>query len=353
MRFENVVIEALGYALPEEIVTSQDIERRLAPVYERFGLHEGRIELMSGVRERRFWPAGTLPSQAATLAAQDALRRSNIPPESIGCLLHTAVSRDCLEPATASFVHERLGLQSGILMFDISNACLGFTDGMLVVANMIELGQVRAGLVVAGESSRQLVESTIQHLLTRTDLSRRNFKQAFASLTIGSGAAAAVLCRRDLAPAAPRLLGGVALSATEHCRLCHGSGDAGFTADASMIMDTDSETLLIQGCALAARTWQVFLKEMNWTNTSVDRCYTHQVGVAHRDRLYDVIGLDPAKDFATVETLGNMGSVSLPLTFALGVRHRPLRAGDRVALLGIGSGLHCLMMGVEASPQAS
>lgn len=356
MRFENVVIEASGYALPEEVVTSLDIERRLAPVYDRLGLHEGRLELMSGVRERRFWPPGMLPSQAAVLAAKDALQRSAVPRSHIGCLLHTAVSRDCLEPATASFVHEALELSAGVLMFDISNACLGFADGMLVTANMIELGQIRAGIVVAGESSRQLVESTIQHLLSRPDLSRRQFKQAFASLTIGSGAAATILCHRSLVSSRsaaagpigrPRLLGAVALSATQHCRLCHGSGDTGFTADATMTMDTDSETLLIHGCDLAARTWEIFLAHMGWEKESVDRCFTHQVGVAHRERLYEAIGLDIGKDFSTVETLGNIGSVSLPLTYAMGTRLRPPARGERIALLGIGSGLHCLMMGLE------
>ncbi|MEX2559161.1 MAG: 3-oxoacyl-ACP synthase III, partial [Pirellulales bacterium] len=72
MRYRNVCLEAFGYTLPDEIVTSAEIERRLAPLYTRLGLPEGRLELMTGIRERRFWPAGTLPSQPSIASAERA-----------------------------------------------------------------------------------------------------------------------------------------------------------------------------------------------------------------------------------------------------------------------------------------
>ena len=73
----------------------------------------------------------------------------------------------------------------------------------------------------------------------------------------------------------------------------------------------------------------------------------HQVGSAHRRKLYEALGLDLAKDFSTFETLGNMGSVSLPATLALAAEAGAVRAGDKVALLGIGSGLNCMMLSLE------
>ena len=54
MRYQNVCLESVGATLPDEIVTTAEIERRLAPLYERLRLPEGRLELMSGIRERRF-----------------------------------------------------------------------------------------------------------------------------------------------------------------------------------------------------------------------------------------------------------------------------------------------------------
>jgi len=51
------------------------------------------------------------------------------------------------------------------LNFDVTNACLGFVNGMDFVGNMIERGQVDYGLVVDNESSRPLIEATIPRML--------------------------------------------------------------------------------------------------------------------------------------------------------------------------------------------
>jgi 3-oxoacyl-[acyl-carrier-protein] synthase III len=345
--YQHVRIEAMGYALPPEVVSSAELERRLQPVYDRFSLHEGRLELMTGIRERRFWERGTWPSDAAAAAGRHALEQAGVLPEQVQCLLFTAVSRDCLEPATASIAHDKLGLSDEAVVFDLSNACLGFVNGMNVLGNMIEMGQLERGLIVAGESSRQLVETTITQLNGDARLTKTQLKDAFASLTIGSGAAAMLLTHESLAPNAPRVLGGVARCATQYNDLCRGSADVGFADGAAMVMQTQAETLLVSGCALAARTWEAFLRDRGWSREDIDRCVCHQVGGTHRDQLYEAIGRDPSLDFSTFEMLGNVGSVSLPITLAMGVEADPPAAGTKVALLGIGSGLNCVMLGVE------
>ncbi len=347
LTYRHVCIESLGYELPEEAVSSTDLERELAPVYARLGLHEGRLEMMTGIRERRFWSNGTLPSDGSTRAGRKALANAGVEPEQIECLLHTSVSRDCLEPATASVVHHNLSLSPKALLYDISNACLGFLNGMISLANMIELGQVKRGLIVAGESSRNLVRTTIKQLLGARHLSRKEFKTAFASLTIGSGAVAMVMAHDSVAHRDHRLVGGVVRAATQHNDLCRGSEDTGFRAEAAMSMSTDAETLLHHGCALASETWKDFRETMGWSTEDIRRTYCHQVGIAHRDRLYESLGLDPSRDLSTFEFLGNVGSVSLPITLALGVERDPPPPGEKIALLGIGSGLCCIMLGLE------
>ncbi|MCK4658976.1 MAG: 3-oxoacyl-ACP synthase III [Phycisphaerae bacterium] len=346
MKFEQVCLEAFGYLLPEQVVTSAEIERQLAPVYERFNLHQGRLELMTGISERRFWADDTLPSDAAGNAGRRALEIAGVAPEDIECLIHTSVSRDFLEPATASVVHHNLGLSPRAVVYDISNACLGFVNGMLSLANMIELGQVKRGLIVAGESSRQLVESTITDLVNDPQVTRQKLKRAFSSLTIGSGAVALVMTHASVSAGGHRLLGGTAQAATEDNHLCRGSGDHGFAPNATMLMNTDAETLLERGCELAGRTWADFRQTLGWSADDVERCYCHQVGVSHRERLYEAVGLDLSKDFSTFEFLGNVGSVSLPLTMAMGVEQDPPPPHTRIAMLGIGSGLNCIMLGV-------
>lgn len=344
MRYQNVRIAALGYALAEERTTSEELEERLAPIYDRFRLRVGRLELMSGIKERRFFPRGTRPSEIAARAGEQALERAGVARDRIGCLIHGSVCRDFLEPATATVVHHELGLADACTVFDLSNACLGVANGMILVADMIERGTIEAGIVVSGEDGRPLVERTIDQLIANPDTTKEDVKRAFASLTIGSAGAAVVLARREDGADGHRFLGGSILSSTEHNVLCQGDRADGGDG---ILMSTDAESLLVAGNALAVRTFDRLLADLDWTRDSIDRVVTHQVGAAHRRLLFESLELDPTIDFPTVETLGNAGSASLPLSLALAEEAGQIEAGHRVAMLGIGSGLNCLMLGVQ------
>jgi 3-oxoacyl-[acyl-carrier-protein] synthase III len=340
MKFENVCIESLAVALPDEIWTSAQIEERLRPLYERLKLPTGRLELMTGIRERRMWPAGTRPSDASAVAGRAVLTRSALRAEQVEMFIHAAVSRDMLEPATASFAHRKIGLPGTAQIFDVSNACLGFLNALTIAGGLIESGQIRCAMIVCGENGRPLVEQTLRTLLERP-LTRNEIKPYFANLTIGSGAVGALVCHRSLvAGRAHRLLGGVARAATEHSELCQGD-TLGVEA---LAMQTDSEQLLMAGVALARETWREFTAEQGG---DFARFICHQVGSTHRRKLYETLGLDLTMDFSTFETLGNTGSVALPATLAAAVDTGVVQDGDRVGLLGIGSGLNCLMLALE------
>lgn len=343
MKFAHVCIESLATVLPEETWTSAAIEERLRPLYERLKLPAGRLELMTGIKERRQWPTGTKPSDASAKAGQAVLRRSGFKPGQVEAFIHCAVSRDMLEPATASFAHHKIGLGAHCQIFDLSNACLGFLNGLVTLGAMIDSGQIKCGMVVAGENGRPLVEQTVQHLLT-APLNRNEIKPFFANLTIGSGAVAAIVCHEDLLPAGPkhRLLAGAYLSATQHSELCQGD-----TSGQGLQMETDSEQLLIAGVEVARETWQKFEQETGWSRATPDHIICHQVGSTHRRKLYDTVGLDLAKDFSTFETLGNTGSAALPTALALAVDRGVVKPGHKAALLGIGSGINSLMLAVE------
>lgn len=340
MFFQKVALQAFAYELPPRLVSSADLEERLAPVYRRLKLPAGRLELMSGISQRRFWDPGTRPSHGAAKAGAKAIVAAALVPHDIDCLISTSVCRDMIEPATASFVHRELGLKEQCLIFDLSNACLGFLNGMLVLASMIELGQVRHGLVVAGETAEDLVDSTIAALLADPELTRKGIKSSFASLTIGSGAVALVMSRAETP--GHRLLGGTYLANTGHSHLCQGDGGGSGT-----MMNTDSEELLKRGVETAARVWPDFLAELGWQPATISRYFCHQVGSAHARLLMESLGLEPLKNFETLAQLGNVGSVSAPITMAMALEQGQLVAGQRAAILGIGSGINCLMLGVE------
>lgn len=346
MKYQHVCIEAVAHTLPPHVISSEQIEEQLAPVYERLGLPAGRLELMTGIRERRWWDPGTLPGTVSVQTARLALQQSEIDPRHIGALVHGSVCRDRMEPATAAGVHAGVGLPDDCLVLDVSNACLGLLNGMLLIADQIELGRIQAGIVVGTESGRDLVEGTIDSLLHDQSLTRQSIKPAFASLTIGSGSAAVVLCDRRISRSRHRLLGGYVLSDSSAHSLCAGGVDAA-GGDGRPRMETDSEALLHAGIRLAAQTWERTQTVLGWTNQTVNRVFTHQVGRQHRTALMQQLGLNPALDFPTVEFLGNTGAAALPMALSLGLAETPPRPGEHCALLGIGSGLNSIMLGTK------
>lgn len=350
LRYENVCLEAFGYDLPSEIVSTDELERRLTPLYERLRLPAGRLELMTGIRERRFFPAEMPPSEASVRSGERALEAARFDRAQIGALIHGSVCRDYIEPATACGVHRGLHLPHECAVYDVSNACLGILNGMLQAADMIELGRIDAALVVGSENGRHLVENTVEYLNGATDLTRESVKPSIASLTIGSASCAVLLTSKRISKTQNRLLGGVVWADTEHHELCRSGRTEAQVDGVRPIMATDSEALLQGGVAAARSAFERFHATLGWSPAEIDKTVCHQVGTAHKKLMFQSLGLDAAKDFSTFEFLGNTGSAALPITAALGAQRGHLAAGDRTAFLGIGSGINVVMLGVEWRP---
>lgn len=341
LTYSRVRVAAMAAVLPDEVVSSEQIEARLQPVYDRLNLPAGRLELMTGIGERRFFQPRTKPGAVSARTVRNLLEVSPIAPNRIGALVHGSVCRDQMEPATAAAVHEDAGLSSSCRFFDVSNACLGILDSALLVADMIELGRIDAALVVGTEIGRPLVEGTMDALLTDPNVTRKSFKDDFASLTIGSGSAGFLLVNEDLFPEGCQLHGAAIATDTSATKLCAGGTES--TPDDRPRMSTDSEALLHAGVGLASKTWDAFHPELLGGQLP-DRVTTHQVGSRHRKLLLDTLGIKESLDYPTVERFGNTGSAALPMAATLGADNGHTSSGDSVAWLGIGSGLTCQML---------
>ena len=333
MRFENVSIASVAHLDAPHRITSQSLAERLAPTLDRLEVRPELLERISGIVARRFWDEGDQPSDVSTRAAEKAIESAGIDRQSIGVLVNTSVCRDFIEPSVACMVHGNLGLSAECLNFDLGNACLAFLNGMDMVGNMIERGQIDYGLVVDGESSRFITESTIERLLDEST-DEATFRSHFAALTLGSGAAAMVLGRSDLLPDGHRYLGGINMAATQHNKLCQGQVDS---------MVTDTKRLLFAGLELAARTFARCCQELDWRPDKFDQLVLHQVSKVHTEQLVATLGLDLEKTYAIYPEYGNIGPASVPIVLSKIAEEGRLKPGSRIALMGIGSGLNCAM----------
>ena len=325
-RFSNASVVSVAAVDAPIVVTSAEIDERLAPVYERLGLRPGMLENVAGVRERRWWPEDVTFEAAAALAGEEALAQSGVPRDRIGMLINTSVSRAHLEPSAAVAVHRTLGLPSSALNFDLSNACLGFVNGMHLAATLIDSGQIDYALIVDGEGARQPQESTIARMLAG-EVTAEDMYDNFATLTLGSGSTAMVVGRTDLHPDGHRIVGGVARAASEHHTLCIGDLDG---------MRTDTRALFEAGLELSEDAWKEALSDFDWND--MDHYIIHQVSLVHTAAICERLGFDQSRAPLTFPTRGNIGPASVPYTMAM---HAPQMApGDRVITMGIGSGLN-------------
>jgi len=326
----NVALLSVATTIAPRITTSEDIDARLAPALKRLRLPRGLLQRVAGVHERRNWNEGQRFDDEAISAGKRALSEAGIDPSQVGLLINTSVTRKHLEPSVAVRIHHGLGLPSSAINFDIANACLGFVNGMSLAAGLIDSGQIKYAIVIDGEDADEIQHNTIERLIN-SDLARSDFMSEFASLTLGSGAAAAVLGPADAHPEGHRLLGGVTRAATQFNDLCVGSVDGMFT---------NAKALLKGGLDLVFSAWKEAQRDWNWT--SMDRYIIHQVSDVHTDSIIKATGMDRARVPLTYPRFGNVGPASIPITLA--EESSKLDRGDRVLLMGVGSGLNTAMM---------
>lgn len=346
MRYSRVALAAIGYELAPHVVSTAELEARIAPVYAALGIPGGQVEALTGIRERRLWEPGQDMATPAARAAGEALASAGVSAAEIGSVVYAGVNRDNLEPATACAVADALGVAPECDVHDISNACLGVMTGIVNAADAIESGRIGVALVVSAESCRDIVDSTIARLLARPgdmDL----FRKSIATLTGGSGAVAAVVVRADHPAARHRMVAAVHRTAPRHHRLCRWGGEHGILGVAPQVMETDAPEVLRHGVALGVDTYRALLAEAGWPADPPPKTICHQVGSAHRTTILKAFGVPPENDFTTFEHLGNIGTVSLPMTAAIADERGAIAAGDRVVFSGIGSGLNCLSLAFQ------
>jgi 3-oxoacyl-[acyl-carrier-protein] synthase-3 len=333
MLFKNVSIAGLAHVDAPHTLTSREINERLKPTLDRLGIKVDMFGRVAGVHARRLWDEDVQASDVATLAARKALDDAGIGVGQIGLVVNTSVSRDYLEPSTASIVCGNLGVDDHCMAFDVANACLAFINGMDIAARMLERGEIDYALVVDGETANLVYEKTIERLL-HVDATEQDFRDELAALTLGGGAAAMVMARADLVPDAPRYKGGVTRSATEWNKLCRGNMDR---------MVTDTRMLLLEGIKLAEKTFVAAKLALGWTVDELNQFVIHQVSRPHTAAFIKNFGIDPAKVLTIFGEHGNIGPASVPIVLSKLKELGRLKKGDRIALMGIGSGLNCSM----------
>jgi len=347
--FENVRIDSFAVNLPTKGMTTDELEDKLTPLYKKLKIPVGTFEKLTGIKNRCYWAPEVSPSQVSTVAALKALEQSSLKPEQIQALFSCSITRDYFEPATSCLVHHELGLPESSMALDISNACLGFMNGIVMMSGLIESGVIGAGILVSGETILKPIQYCIDYILNKEDITRDELLKLLPTLTLGSGSVAYILAHKDLTSSTHKILGGVARSATNHHGLCNGNGDYCHFHDGAFdpIMTTESGKLISEASKLGGRAWKQLSAHLNWSREDVDHIFCHQVGKQVNEGFYREMGLDLKKEFTIYEQYGNLASAALPTALVLGAAEKNIQPGEKIVMTGFGSGLNALFLGLE------
>jgi 3-oxoacyl-(acyl-carrier-protein) synthase III len=327
----RAVLTGVGCWLPDQVITSEDIERRVANSSTDFTLPAGLIRLISGVEERRYATTTTTSSDLAAAAGLNALCHAGIPPDHIDTLIFASASHDIAEPATANIVQTKTGCHNASV-FDLKNACNSFINALDVAVALIETNRSTTTLITSGEKLSPTVDWEIA---SAGDLTRK-----LAAFTLGDGGGACVIEASDRDGVVGRVHRGRFLSKGEHWELSTVlAGGTLYPGDMSRrFFECDSARLHEVAAHLLPELAIRTLDQIGWSLDDIDLVVPHQVSRSIVDALTSQVGFPVERCQVTLDRYGNTAAASIPIALATAEAQGRLRPGDHVLLVGGAAG---------------
>ena len=149
----TAAITAVGAFVPETKLTNADLEKMV-------DTNDEWIKTRTGISEIRILKeAGKATSDLGTPAVLEILRKRNLDPKEIDCIICATVTPDMLFPATANIISHNVGA-SNAFGFDVNAACSGFLFALTTGTSFIESGRYKKVIVVGADKMSSIVDYT-------------------------------------------------------------------------------------------------------------------------------------------------------------------------------------------------
>ena len=314
-----------GWAVPDKVVTNQDLTRLV-------DTNDAWIVERTGIRERRV--AEDMPvSELAYRAAKMALDDAGTAPEELDLIIVATLTPDRVIPSTACVLQDRLGATRAAA-FDLSAACSGFAYASTVAGQFISNGMYRKVLVIGAETLSKVVDWTDRN----------------TCILFGDGAGAAVygpvedgygLLSFDLGsdgsgadvldiPSSGSLNPVTAQTLAQRLNFIHMDGKAVFRFAVDIM----------------GKTVESSLAKIGMEKESIDWLVPHQANIRIIKSAAKRLKLPLEKAIINIEHYGNMSAASIPVALAEAAHAHRFKKGDIIALAGFGAGLtwaSCIM----------
>ncbi len=311
----KAVLRGCGAFLPEQVLTNEDLSKRVDTSDEW-------IRERTGIRERHIASEGELTSDLATKAAQAALENAGLTPDDIDLIIVATTTPDLTFPSTAAIVQAKLDAGEGAA-FDIQAVCTGFVYALSTAEKFLISGQHKRALVIGAETFSRILD----------------WEDRGTCVLFGDGAGAFVLEAQPAEEAGDRgIMGGYlrcdgrmvdllyvdggvsSTKTTGHVRM---QGNKVFREAVTRISDA-----MVQVCAEA----KVDVTEIDWF-------VPHQANERIIQGVVKKLDLRPDQVISTISGQGNTSAASIPLAYCAGVADGRIKTGDLVLFEAMGGGL--------------
>lgn len=301
---EGLQLIATGGALPGRLVTNDDLSRMVDTSDEW-------ITTRTGIRQRHFCAEGETVTHLAVAAARQALERSGLAPEEIGCCVCGTLSAEYATPSTACLVQKELGLPQDIPVLDVNAACSGFIYGAGVARGLLAMRK--------NDSRRYALVIGCEQLSRLMDMTDRSTCVLFGD---GAGAAVFELVEDD----------GFAIDLGAR-------GDMAITTPAGGPIGMDGRAVFRFAVDALPRTLHTVLDAAGKTLDDLDWVVCHQANSRIIDHCVKKLGADAAKFYKNMDRHGNTSAASIPVALNELAEKGRLTPGMRIACIGFGGGL--------------
>lgn len=324
------VVSGMGAYLPKQVVTSEEL--MMEAQSRKFGVPETFLARASGIKNRRFSDQSESYADLAILASLQAIQDAGIDPLDLDMVLFCGIDRDCPEPSTAHIIQNEIGAKNAECL-DISNACLGILNGLSIANAYIGIGCAETILICTGEKPSNITCDILRQLRQTSD--KKIFRKLLGALTVGDAGGAFVITKKTSDTGCQYLH---FKSEGQYANLCYYK----YTPEGiefEMLMEQISG----RGVGLHQNEINNTYSKLKWSPGFVKKLYCHQVGAVPHVQMASIATQPVEKAPITYENYGNLTSATFPVNMSL---NRP-KKGDKVLLLGSGSGLSICQIGMQ------
>ena len=300
----GVQVTGCGMALPEKVVTNDELAARL-------GVTAEWITERTGIGSRRVSGTHETSSTLAIRACRDALARSGCHPDSVDLVIVATMTPDSPLPAVSCMVQAAIGAGNAAA-FDVNAACTGFLSALSIGTALIERGAHERVLVCGADVLTKIADYT----------------DAASCVLFGDGA------------------GGVVLESSPNSATWPNFSLYADGAKADLLfVGRDDGLIHMKGREVYRHAVEgmveAVVRQLDRSGTSVsdlDLVIAHQANARILAAVAERLGLPEEKVVIDIAEVGNTSAASIPIALARAEATGRLRNGSRVMLVAFGGG---------------